>query len=208
MVTAKADNRLDTRAGVVPASLLPSAVRSLDDGRRHLVLDLGVARQGVLNMLAGLRCRIDVVGLPDRLSAGRTCPAETGLADWFHSLFPAACGERASLVLCWNLLDALPLADVQVLATVLAARAHPHCRLHAVVRRTANRGESGQVSAVVPEGGEYLRMDASLPEGSLPAAGHPLSELERHMVGFRYEHGRLLANGMQELLLQVDRSGG
>ncbi|ABI57817.1 hypothetical protein ACN2MM_13150 [Alkalilimnicola ehrlichii MLHE-1] len=204
MLTAEAGARPDASGVTVRAPLLSSVVQSLDDGRRHLVLDLGPARQAVLDLLSGHRCRVDVVDLPGALKAGGGPRSGADPAAWFKGLFPPALGERASLVLCWNLLDGLTLEDISVLTGILATRGHSRCLLHAVIQRPTKRGAAGRVHAVVPAGADHLMVYHDPPEGLQVAAGHPLSELKRHLSGFRYEHGRLLANGMQELLLRVD----
>lgn len=186
----------------IRAPLFSTAVAALDDDRRHVVLDLGRARAGTVALFGRFRCRLDVADLPAHLDDLPNPEDEGGLQaleGWLGRLLPPARGEQVDLVLCWNLLNYLPAAAIEVLAQRLAERASPQARLHALIEYQATRMPARPVS-FSPSGDQILGGDAPADEATVQAPRYSPKALESHLPGFGSERTMLLGNGMQEFL--------
>lgn len=187
----------------IRAPLFSMAVEALEDDRRHVVLDLGRARAGTVELFSGYRCRLDVVDLPAHLA---TLPdpddEQQGPATverWLDGLLPPARGETVDLVLCWNLLNYLSPAVIEALGRRLAERASGQARLHALIEYRATRMPVVPTS-FAPLGLELLADPAVEDSATIPAPRYSPNELEKRLPGFTSEKTMLLGNGMQEYL--------
>lgn len=192
------------RSGPQPirAPLFAMAVEAFEDDRRHVVLDLGRARAGTVDLFGGYRCRIDIVDLPASLDGLPDIEEEGGreaVERWLDGLLPPARGESVDLVLCWNLLNYLPAAVIEALGRRLAGRASPHARLHALIEYQATRMAAVPAS-FAPVGFELLADPAEGDPAAIPAPRYSPKELEKRLPGFTSEKTMLLGNGMQEYL--------
>jgi hypothetical protein len=186
----------------IRAPLFSMAVEAFEDDRRHVVLDLGRARAGTVDLFGQYRCRLDVVDLPAQLSELPDVEAEDGpeaVERWLDGLLPPARGETVDLVLCWNLLNYLPGAVVEALGHRLAKRVSPKARLHALIEYQATRMPARPVS-IAPIGLELLADAPDDQSATISAPRFSPKELEKRLPGFSSEKTMLLGNGMQEYL--------
>src|SRR5699024_1615532 len=111
----------------IRAPLFSMAVEAFEDDRRHVVLDLGRARAGTVELFSNYRCRLDVADLPARLPAlpdpDDDAQGPDAVERWLDGLLPPARGEAVDLVLCWNLLNYLSPGVIEALGRRLAERA-------------------------------------------------------------------------------------
>ncbi|RFF28596.1 MULTISPECIES: hypothetical protein [unclassified Wenzhouxiangella] len=186
----------------IRAPLFAMAVEDFEDDRRHVVLDLGRAREGTVALFSGYRCRLDVVDLPAKLGDLPDVDEEGGpeaVERWLDGLLPPTQGESVDLVLCWNLLNYLPAGVIEALGRRLAERASPQARLHALIEYRATRMPAVPAS-YAPVG---LELVDDPPEGdpaTVAAPRYSPKELEKRLPGFTSEKTMLLGNGMQEYL--------
>lgn len=186
----------------IRAPLFAMAVEAFEDDRRHVVLDLGRARAGTVDLFGRYRCRLDVVDLPGRLAELPDVEDEEGpqaVERWLDGLLPPAHGETVDLVLCWNLLNYLPAAVIEALGRRLAERASPRARLHALIEYRATRMPAVPAS-FAPVGLELLADPDEAALEAIPAPRYSPKELEKRLPGFSSEKTMLLGNGMQEYL--------
>lgn len=186
----------------IRAPLFSMAVQAFEDDRRHVVLDLGRARSGTVDLFGRYRCRLDVVDLPGHLAELPDLEqddAAQAVERWLDGLLPPARGETVDLVLCWNLLNYLPAAVIEALGRRLAERASPRARLHALIEYQATRMSSVPAS-FAPVGTELLGDPPPGDAAEVPAPRYSPKELEKRLPGFTSEKTMLLGNGMQEYL--------
>lgn len=187
----------------IRAPLFAMAVEAFEDDRRHVVLDLGRARAGTVDLFGRYRCRLDVVDLPSHLGAMPDLDDEDqgpqAVERWLDGLLPPTRGETVDLVLCWNLLNYLPAGVIEALGRRLAERASPHARLHALIEYQATRMPAVPAS-FAPAGLELLADPAEGDPSAIPAPRYSPKELEKRLPGFSSEKTMLLGNGMQEYL--------
>lgn len=178
------------------------AVEAFEDDRRHVVLDLGRARAGTVELFSNYRCRLDVVDLPSHLADLPDLDDEDGPAAverWLDGLLPPMRGETVDLMLCWNLLNYLPPGVIEALGRRLAGRASEHARLHALIEYRAT-GMSAVPASFAPAGLELVADPAEGDPAAIPAPRYSPKELEKRLPGLRSEKTMLLGNGMQEYL--------
>lgn len=178
--------------------LFESITVGLNDESRHVLIDCGPARAGMIDMLAGLRCRLDVLDLPARLDALAGLPEDTDLAAWFGQTIVPARPEPADVILCWNLLDYLEAEQISALMSVLIPRLRPGGRVHALVQYSSPNMPS-EPGGMAPMGRTALQVYSEGP-ASRKAPRHSRGTLEKFMQGLKAERTMLLSNGMQEYL--------
>ncbi len=186
----------------IRAPLFAMAVEDFEDDRRHVVLDLGRAREGTVALFSRYRCRLDVVDLPAKLGDLPDVDEEGGteaVERWLDGLLPPTHGESVDLVLCWNLLNYLPAGVIEALGRRLAERTAPKARLHALIEYRAKRMPTSPAS-FAPVGLELLPDPPDGDPSAIAAPRHSPKELEKRLPGFTSEKTMLLGNGMQEYL--------
>ena len=182
------------------APLFELATRELDEERRIVVLELGAARSGTIELFTHYRCRLDVADLPACLPtlAEMTEPEDrrTLLAErltWPHP-------EPLDLILCWNILNYLTRSDISTLAELLAPRMTSRTRLHALMEY-ASPLMPATPGFWIPD--VHGRLHASqVDEHQIDAPRYKPKELERLMPQLAPERTVLLANGFQEYLFR------
>ncbi|HSH26275.1 MAG TPA: hypothetical protein VK972_00665 [Wenzhouxiangella sp.] len=187
----------------IRAPLFSLAVEAFEDDRRHVVLDLGRARSGTVELFSRYRCRLDVADLPSHLAELPDVEGEeegpAAVERWLDGLLPPARGEAVDLVLCWNLLNYLSPGVIEALGRRLAERASGQARLHALIEYQA-RHMPAVPASFAPAGLELLADPAAADHATIPAPRYSPNELEKRLPGFTSEKTMLLGNGMQEYL--------
>lgn len=178
--------------------LFESITAGFNDEARHVLIDCGPARAGMIEMLTGLRCRLEIIDLPARLESLEALPDDVDLAEWFARLLPPAGSEAADFIFCWNLLDYLAPQQISALMRVLIPRLRPGGRVHALVQYSSPRMPAGP-GGMAPLGRTVLQLD-NLGPASRNAPRHSRGTLEKFMQGLKAERTMLLSNGMQEYL--------
>lgn len=180
--------------------LFESVMAGFDDQQRHVVIDCGPARAGLIELMTAFRCRVDILDLPARLGELDGLEEDCDLAAWFAQWLPAAGDEPADLVLCWNLLDYLKPDQIAALMSVLTGRLRPGGRIHALVEYSSPK-MAAMPGGMAPSGKTALSLELA-GERSRPSPRHSRGGLEKLMPGLAAERGMLLSNGMQEHLFR------
>ncbi len=185
------------------APVFADLIGGLDEGQRHVILDLGPARSGLIERLNVLRCRLDVLDLTRHLShliQLQSDDDERAQQAILAKSLPSGRPEPVQIVLCWDLLDYLPLAVTARLLTLLRERLAPAARLHALVEYASPHMPISP-RRIGPNLEGNLLVEATAPELG-PAPRHSVGTLASHLPGFRAERSMLLGNGMQEYLFR------
>ncbi len=192
---------------VLRAPLFAELVAALAEEQRHVLLDLGPARAGLIERLALLRCRLDILDLPELIEPLTRYEVEQesdAINALLHDCLPRTEPEPVQIVLCWDLLDYLPLTVTSSLFDLLRERLAPGARLHALVEYS-----SRQMPSVPRQIGPNLDGDLLIDAGSgfdITAPRHSLGTLAKFLPGFQSERSMLLGNGMQEYLFRFSNS--
>ena len=175
---------------------LRELLRGLPRDRKHSVLDLGPASSGNVNFFSSYSCRLYIADLFRTLRPGGGLPPEQPVA-FDRELGVVLPGGCFDLILCWDLLNYLSSAQMEILGNHLAQRSRPGSRLFALI---APHGEIPDL----PRRFEILSADAvryaHRSEGRRPAPGHREPELNRWMSPFAVESSYLLRHGIQEYI--------
>lgn len=166
------------------------------EGRPRRILDLGPPLHANLARLGRLAPRLGIADLAGSLADGR--PPALAIDEAFTALPPGGVAEPYQLVLGWDLGDHLGRAALPRLAELLAPRCAEGCLLHLLVG-------VGKTMPALPH--RYrIRDEDALEQESL--TGEEIAcprlqpgELDRLLPGFAVEKSRLLAHGVQEVLL-------
>ncbi|MGY6553283.1 MAG: hypothetical protein ACXIUM_02055 [Wenzhouxiangella sp.] len=180
------------------APLFERLITELSSGRRHVILDCGAARSGTLALLSAFRCRLDVVHLAELLPRLRQADDPDHRQQLLAARLAGPDSEPGHLVLCWNLLNYLQPAEIEVLAAVLASRLVPGARLHALIEYSSPTMPASP-GHWVPDAAGRLHADQPDIEETRSPRYSPKA-LERLMPQFRPERSMLLGNGLQEHL--------
>ena len=187
------------------APLFHDLVAGLDPTARHVVLDLGAASTATLALLGRLRCRVEVVDLAHFVGIDTLNTAEPGpeLASAADALLPCPPPDDAfDLVLFWDLPNYLTLNALSALMNTIRNRARPGALAHALIFY-AQRDMGKYPGRFVPTADGGL-MDLSAPSDAIAAPRYSPEELDKSMGRFAIDRARLLSNGMQEFLFQLE----
>lgn len=186
------------------APLLHDLVCGLNEGERHVVLDLGAASTPMLALLGRSRCRVEIADLAhfggiDRLNRTEPGPVLASAAD---SLLPSPLpAESFDLVFCWDLPNYLTLSALSALMNAIGQRARPGAVAHALIYY-AEHDMCEHPGRFVPTGdGELIDYNATGTAVSAPR--YSPEDLGIHMGRFVLDRARLLSNGMQEFLFRL-----
>lgn len=187
----------------VRVPLFAECLSSLDESSRHIILDMGPARSNTLEALHGLRCRLDILDLPELFAQQPDEPAadESGpdrLIEAISKRLPPRLGEQADLVFCWTLLNYLTPQQMSGLFALIDQRLAPQVRIHALIESSATRMPA-KPAAVCAQGREQILIESN-DSASRPAPRYASGLLEKSMPGFKAERTMLLGNGMREYL--------
>jgi hypothetical protein len=187
------------------APLFHELVSGLDATERHVVLDLGTASTPMLALLGKSRCRVEIADLAhfgglDRLNTAEPGPALASAAD---SMLPnrRAC-DAINLVFCWDLPNYLTLNALSGLMNAIGKRAGPRALVHALVYYAEQDMRAHPGHLVPTTDGELT--DYSAAGAMIPAPRYSPEDLGKNMGPFVLDRARLLGNGMQEFLFQLE----
>jgi len=203
LATATAEIAATDPGTSVRVPLFAECLAGLDESSRHVILDLGPARSNTLEAVDGLRCRLDILDLPELFDQQPVEPAtdETGPDRLIHAIskrLPPQLGEQADLVFCWTLLNYLEPRQISGLFALLDRRLAPQVRIHALIESSATRMPA-EPAAVGAQGREQILIESN-DAASRPAPRYASGLLEKSMPGFKAERTMLLGNGMREYL--------
>ena len=197
--------RLETQR-TVNVPLFRSLMESLAEDRRWVVLDLGVARPRLIDLLNGFRCRLDIADLVEVTAAsvgGAEGGAEGGAgpSDPIESLRSMPRTEPADIVLSWDFLNYLSPEQIVRLMTSLGARCRIGAFVHALIvyRDFRMPQRPGQFAPL--DEGRLVNLSPAKPDRAAPR--YSPEDLDRYSPGFTIERARLLTSGMQEYLFRL-----
>ncbi len=185
--------------------LFQSIFEPFDPERRYVVLDLGPARSGLIELLVGLRCRLDVIGLPDMLGHLQSLEEPERIRQAIKASLPPPRGEFVNVVLGWNLLNYLDDERIQVLAQALKSRLAPGACLHALIEYSS-RHMPAVPGMMTPRDAGNLLVEPDENDGLIDTPRYARARLEAALPGMRAEQTMLLGNGMQEYLFRFSTS--
>ncbi len=165
------------------------------EGRPKRILDLGPPLHANLSRYARLSPRLAIADLTGALEDGLSPVA--AIDEAFAALPSGGLAEPYELVLAWDLPNHLGREALPRLAAILAPRCSQGCHLYALL-------EVGKTMLALPRRyrireGE-LEQEASTGEEIACPRLQP-GELDRVLPGFVVDKSRLLAHGVQEVLL-------
>jgi hypothetical protein len=187
------------------APLFGELMTEFDESRRRVVLDLGAASTPILAFLGRARCRVEVADIAHFGGIETLNAAESGkeLASVANSLFPnRLSNEPYDLVLCWDLLNYLTLNSLAALTNEIAARARPGALVHALIYY-ADREMPKYPGHFVPTNDAGL-IDRATVREAIPAPRYSPEDLGKSMKFCTIDRARLLSNGLQEFLFQLE----
>ena len=193
--------RLETQR-TVNVPLFRSLMESLAEDRRWVVLDLGVARPRLIDLLSRFRCRIDIADLVEVTTASANPtegPAEP--SDPIESLRSMPRTEPADIVLSWDFLNYLSPEQIIRLMTSLGARCRIGAFVHALIvyRDFRMPQRPGQFAPL--DESRLVNLSPAKPDRAAPR--YSPEDLDRYSPGFTIERARLLTSGMQEYLFRL-----
>ena len=166
---------------------------------RPLVLDLGPPFGSNIQFFATRGLRVRVADLYASLGPIKwRADGERFTAELTAALEPppAPAEDRAALVLVWDLLNYLTLANVRAVATALAAWSRPDARLIALVATLKEQPASPVPFRIADP--ETVQYDLAVPLA--PSPRHKPADLERALAPFTVEGSWILRNGFREYL--------
>lgn len=191
--------KLNSVAGLaIKCPLYKDRLSSLGTTHRHVIVDLGSARSSTLAALHGLRCKINVLDLPELLALYPNKSDSNVLMKAIAERILSSTVEQAELVFCWTLLNYLNPQQIQGLISLLDKQLGPDVKIHALVEYSETLMPT-EPAAVSAEGREQLLIESKEPI-SVPSPRYSLGVLEKNMPGFKAERTMLLGNGMHEYL--------
>lgn len=162
----------------------------------------------MLALLGRSRCRVEIADVAysggiDRLNASAAGSALRSVTDELLPSPPP--GDEFNLVFCWDLPNYLTLDALSALMNAIGRRARPRALVHALIVY-AEREMSEKPGRFVPTSDGDL-IDRSARRASVDAPRYSPEELGKSMSGFVLDRARLLGNGMQEFLFQLQCRG-
>lgn len=175
-------------------------MRDFSEEQKYRILDLGKANGATVASLSRLRCKLfvgDVIAallshqksLPEGEPPGLMLQDMIGLDDL----------SELDLVLCWDIINYLDAAMIEVFSDCLHQLMANGGYLHAFIYTHKEMpAEPGNYRIL-----DASKMDAEYPVDSLiPAPAFAQRGLGKLMRGFEVRQSRLLQNGMQEYLFR------
>ncbi|HID46209.1 MAG TPA: hypothetical protein EYP34_10695 [Chromatiaceae bacterium] len=169
-----------------------------DPERKYHVLDLAAASGNHIEFFSRFRCRYHIGDVLQVFSYLEPPEPDEPAAD-FNLILPLHMKEKLDLILVWDGLNYLDKALLPGFSEHLLRKCNPGAWLHAFVY---TRGDM-PVRPVPFDILSSSTMRRPLVEGGVGAPCYPQRVLEGLMPGFRSVQSRLLKNGIQEFLFQV-----
>jgi len=183
------------------APLFHSLIERMEDGERHVVLDLGPPQAGTVALLSQYRCRLEIADLAANLEQIDQELTGRDLRSAIDRLLPAKRHEPVDLVLCWDLLNYLSRSAVKELMACIAERGRKGALVHALVVY-AERQMPVIPDRYVPVDDHSLRPVTQTHE-MRPAPRYSPEDLSQCMPAYQLDRAMLLRNGMQEFLFRL-----
>lgn len=185
-----------------PARLLRATIDCLEAGERRVIVDLGGAQPGSLDLLSGFRCRYCIGDALDSLMRLDPEQEPAALDAALAELLPTEVFGDADLVLCWQLLDYLQSPVLEALGRRLRLLLAPTGQIHAITEYSASTMPEPMHPLFLDRDGRVRRATAH--SGQRRAAPrHAPAELQKRLGGLQMERAVLLSNGMQEYLFRL-----
>jgi hypothetical protein len=180
--------------------LFAGVLERLRAGSRWSVLDLGKVQPALVSLLQPLQCRLEVADLPAWLAAAGDLAAARPDTLAIEAVLPPP-GERPlDLVLCWDLLNYLPLPLLAALMEAVAARCRQGTAVHALMMYSHRRMPAAPGAYLPCEDGRLVY--APVNEQDCAAPRYSSEQLAARTPRYRTDRAMLLHSGMQELLLE------
>jgi hypothetical protein len=176
-------------------------MQRLQAGGRWIVLDLGSAHSATIRTFGRFRCRLEIVDLADGLDALNGEIDARRIRQRADALLPARRGEPIDVVLCWDLLNYLNQPALTAVMECIAVRCKRGALAHGLVYYTG-KSMPERPSTFVPLDDQRI-VQHTKPGRERPAPRYSPEDLARCMPRYSVERGRLLRNGMQELLFKL-----
>jgi hypothetical protein len=195
------DGSASIDGNLLNAPLFHSLIQRMEDGERHVVLDLGPPQAGTVALLSQYRCRLDIADLAANLNEIDQELEGRDLRSNIDRLLPVKRSERVDLVLCWDLLNYLSRPAIRELMTCIAERSKKGTLIHALVVY-AERQMPVIPDRYVPVDDHSLR-PVTLSQEMRPAPRYSPEDLSQCMPAYQLDRAMLLRNGMQEFLFRL-----
>jgi hypothetical protein len=180
--------------------LFREAMTMFDRATRHVIFEPGSISPGILALLQGRRCRLEVADAALALSrlSGTSEDTRT-LSQKVAPLVSDSRREKIDIVLCWDLLNYLSLPLYNAFTAHLAALMGPRGILHAYIHSAQTDMPQHPQRYAVLGNDLVVRLDRDPPVRKTPRYSY--TDLDKHAGGLRVARSMLLRNGIQEYLL-------
>lgn len=170
---------------------------------KRQILDLGPASGPNIDWLCRYRCKVFIANFFERLSEDgpRARQDAASFGESCRQLLDFPPEARFDLVLLWDLLNYLSLAEVEVLMQHLRSHCHRGTRMMALVSIYQKIPDRPFRFLVLSP--DEIRYETSS-RGLRESPRHREIDLLRRMAGFEVEKAMLLRNGMREYAFILD----
>ncbi|KGE03126.1 hypothetical protein [Pseudohaliea rubra] len=163
------------------------------------ILDFGRANADSLSYFGNHPCRLQVLDAADALQSlaarPRDADSQPATPDDFAALFGELAGQRFDIVLLWDCINILPLADLPAFFRFLGEHLHDGCRGHGFILH--KRTVEPRLRHFGVAGEDVLRLIAEQP---MTLHLHNRKAINEAMVPLTIEHAVLHGDGRQEIL--------
>lgn len=190
------------RQDPVRCPLFAQLMASLETLGRPHVIDLGPASCALLERLAPMQARLQVVDLPIALTQWQPDPEDADPGRWLTDWLMPPGPRPADAILAWDLPNYLPLEISAALMRALAAR----CRRGALVHLLATYAHPDMPATpgrYIPVGEDALLCESHT-TSRIAAPRYTSTALDEAFVDLRPERAVLLKSGMQEMTFRVE----
>ena len=191
---------LKNAPAVLRAPLFESIITGLDPETRHVLLDLGPARAGTIELLVGRRCRLDILDLTDSLAELDTMEDGDRMRAFAQKCLPDSKAEPVEVILCWNFLNYLRPTAIEAVLAPMIERLAPGGVVHALIEY-ATPTMPATPARMAPNANHELVVEPTTGE-TIPSPRYRQKTLSAHLGGLTAERTMLLGNGMQEYLFR------
>jgi hypothetical protein len=206
-VATQIDMNLPTSAvahgmAIQSSSLLPSLFRSLNEGRRLTILDVGAALPETVEFFSRFKCRIHFVDLFSELALIelQQVSSSEDLVHHFDNLLKLPKGTSLDICLFWDFLYYLDKPALRAFNSCLRPYMYHGTRAHGFGAHNLAARVENQQYGVIEEDAISVRQRQTK---QLPFHLHSQPEMQEIFSSFDFERGLLLADGKLELLLKT-----
>ncbi|WP_456413400.1 hypothetical protein [Thiolapillus sp.] len=195
--TAPAQSQSEELGCPAFASLVATLEREPE--HKYHILDLAAASGNHIEFFSRFRCRYhigDVLHVLPDLSP----PKEEEPDPDFTRILPLNMADKLDLILAWDGLNYLDKELLPQFSRHLIRQCNPGAWLHAFIYTRGDMAAQPMQFEVLSS--DVMRRQAAS-GGAVGAPCYPQRVLEKLMPGFRASQSRLLKNGLQEYLFQV-----